>query len=72
MAPPAPGSVGSFGLCVCHIPGCVCRTIQESLSDPGFVTVACHSSEVRVGGDEKHFIPDCEVILAPSSLVLSP
>lgn len=52
------------------IPGCGCRTIQDSLGYLGFVTAACRSSEVHIRGYEKHFIPDCEVIFSPSSLLL--
>lgn len=52
------------------IPGCGCRTIQDNLSYLGFATAACCILEVHVRGYEKHLIPDSEVTLSPSSLVL--
>lgn len=52
------------------IPGCGWRTIQDNLSYLGFVTAACCTLEVHVRGYEKHSVPDSEVTLSPSSLVL--
>lgn len=52
------------------IPGCGRRTIQDNLSYLGFVTAACCILEVHVKGYEKHLIPDSQVIMSPSFLVL--
>lgn len=66
MIPPAPTSVTNCGVLACV----AFLGVVVGQSKIALVILPFYSSTAQFRGYEKHLIPDCEVILSPSTLVL--